>query len=67
MMMQQGTTNNFRFSSGLAGRLEKWRQVDMAVIPLNGYSYAVCGRGVARNVAASRGVFGLWRIKRNER
>jgi hypothetical protein len=65
MMIQQGTTNGFRFSSGLAGQPDKWRRADMAVVPLStGGSYAVCGRGVARNVAQQRKAFGFWRIKR---
>lgn len=64
MMVQQGTTNGFRFSSGMAGR-RNIRQADMAIVPLNtGGSYAVCGRGVARNVANQRKAFGFWRIKR---
>jgi hypothetical protein len=63
--MQQGTTNGFRFSIGLAGRLDKFRKVDAAVVPMCfGRSYAVCGRGVARNVAKQNGAFGFWRIKR---
>jgi hypothetical protein len=66
MMMQQGTTNNFRFSSGMAGQRDI-RKADMAVIPYDGYSYAVCGRGVARNVAKQRKAFGFWRIKRKSK
>lgn len=65
MLMERGTTNGFRFSSGLAGRLDKWKQVDCAVVPYwNGY-YAMCGRNVARNVAERQKAFGFWRIKRN--
>lgn len=65
MLMQQNTTNGFRFSSGMAGRSDI-RKADMAVVPLEtGSSYAVCGRGVARNVAIARKAPGFWRIKRN--
>ena len=64
MYQTQGTTNGFRYSSGLAGQPDKWKRADMAVIPLATGSYAVCGRGVARNVAISRKAPGFWRIKR---
>lgn len=68
MIMQQGATNGFRFSTGLGGKPDKWKRADMAVIPLgNGGSYAVCGRGVAKNVAEQRKTFGIWRIKRNDK
>jgi hypothetical protein len=63
MLVQKGTTNNFRFSSGMAG-VRNIRKVDMAVVPYRGYSYAVCGRGVAKNVARQQKAFGFWRIKR---
>lgn len=63
MMGMKGTTNGFRFSSGMAGRRDI-RKADMAVVPIFPVSYAVCGRGVARNVAKQRGAFGFWRIKR---
>lgn len=67
MIVREGTTNGFCFSTGLAGQRENWRCTDMAVVSLNtGRSYAVCGRGVARNVAQQRGAFGFWRIKRGE-
>jgi len=61
--MQQGTTNGFRFSSGMA-RQRNIRKADMAIVPLINGSYAVCGRGVAKNVASQRKSFGFWRIKR---
>lgn len=63
MMIQRGTVNGFRFSSGMAGRKDI-RRADMAVVPIPSGSYAVCGRGVARNVAERYKAFGFWRIKR---
>jgi hypothetical protein len=43
------------------------RKVDMAVVPYRGYSYAVRGRSVAKNVARQQKAFGFWRIKREKR